>query len=123
MRVLLDECVDFPLAAALAKAGFDVERATPGLPDEEVLHQANTSRRILITMDYGFGERVIRHVEKAEGVVLIANTTLDRRDPNRFTSLAERLQALQNTLRGHLTVIDAKRTRARHLPAPNKRNE
>jgi predicted nuclease of predicted toxin-antitoxin system len=123
MRVLLDECTDYPLKAALETLGFDTERSTPGISDDDVLKEANSTDRVLITMDYGFGERVIRKYESSVGVVLISGKAIDRRDPDRFAKLAARIHALQNSLRGHLAVIDKKRIRSRPLPIQKKRDE
>lgn len=62
MRVLLDACVSKGVQDALRVAGHDVTWAgdweeDPG--DDEILAMAHREGRVLVTLDKGFGEKVI----------------------------------------------------------------
>jgi predicted nuclease of predicted toxin-antitoxin system len=52
VRLLLDECVDSRIAAALRLRGYDVElvqEIDPVADDQEVLSHANVRQRLLVT--------------------------------------------------------------------------
>ena len=74
MRFLLDESVDFPLAAVLAQLGHDVTtigRDHPqSLNDEDVLQIATRESRILLTNDRDFGELIFLRRLPHAGVIL-----------------------------------------------------
>jgi predicted nuclease of predicted toxin-antitoxin system len=58
----------------LADHGHDVvavRNLNPAMDDDEILAIAVTEQRLVITMDKGFGERVIRHEAANAGVLLL----------------------------------------------------
>ena len=81
MRVLADECCDGSLVKALRADGHDVLYAAEwmaGLSDEDVLAQAFSQGRLVLTEDRDFGELVHRLKLPAHGVVYLRFTVEDR---------------------------------------------
>jgi len=74
VRWLADECVDAGLVSHLRTDGHDVvsmaETATAA-SDDEVLIQAQTEGRVLLTEDKDFGDLVFRRGQPVPGVVLL----------------------------------------------------
>lgn len=71
---MCDEGVDRPIVDALRAAGHDVTyvaEQSPGVRDEDVLHQAAQEARVLVTADKDFGELVFRQDRLHSGVVLV----------------------------------------------------
>ena len=63
MRCLIDECCDAGIVSLLRKDGHDVLyvlEANPGISDDEILMEAFSQNRILLTEDKDFGELVFR---------------------------------------------------------------
>ncbi len=59
MKLLADEGVDAAVVGAPREAGHDVfyvAESASGATDQDVLDQANSEDRILVTVDKGFGE-------------------------------------------------------------------
>ena len=87
MRLLVDECVQAQVVPALARDGHDVSRSLrAGQPDSpndpEVLHQAATDKRLLVTTDTGFvklSERWLAEGRTHSGVLIGRQTTDLRR--------------------------------------------
>ena len=76
MKVLLDTCVWGGAKVELQSAGHDVFwtgdlAQDPG--DEEILAQAHTEQRVLITLDKDFGELAIRRGLPHSGIVRLVN--------------------------------------------------
>ncbi len=75
MRFLLDENVEFRLAAHLAQQGHDVTAIAHdyphALPDRDVLVLARREDRILITSDRDFGELIFRKQLPHVGVIFL----------------------------------------------------
>jgi predicted nuclease of predicted toxin-antitoxin system len=85
MRFLLDENIEYRLAAHLTQFGHDITAIAqdypPSLPDQEVLAIATREERILITDNRDFGELAFRHRHPHAGVIYfrLANpTTIER---------------------------------------------
>jgi predicted nuclease of predicted toxin-antitoxin system len=74
MRFLLDENVDYRLAAFLRGLGHDVAAIAhehkESIADREVLRIALREQRILLTNDHDFGELIVRQELAHSGVVL-----------------------------------------------------
>ena len=74
MRFLVDECAGPLLACWLRERGHDVFSVydqARGIEDDAVVRHAHTERRILITNDQNFGDRVFRAGAPHDGVVLL----------------------------------------------------
>ncbi len=81
MRLLLDSCVWGKACERLRAAGHDVvwvgdSPEDPG--DEELLAQANTEQRILVTLDKDFGEMAIVHGAAHCGILRLVNIAARR---------------------------------------------
>jgi len=74
VRFLVDENIGIGVIDELQKMGHDVVSAsmTPGAPDAAVLARAQRDQRVLVTLDKGFGELIVRERLPAQhGVILI----------------------------------------------------
>lgn len=74
VRFIVDECTGTSLAAWLERQGHDVFSVfdtARGASDSWVLEKAFLEKRILVTNDKGFGERVFRSRSSHHGVVLL----------------------------------------------------
>jgi len=74
MKFVADENVDLPIIARLRKEGHEVYaiiEMSAGVPDDEVLKQANRQGVVLLTGDKDFGELVYRDKRFTCGIVLI----------------------------------------------------
>jgi len=74
VNLLADEGVDRAVVERLREEGHGVlyvAEASPSIPDEEVLRQANDRGALLITADRDFGELVFRQGRVHSGVVLL----------------------------------------------------
>jgi predicted nuclease of predicted toxin-antitoxin system len=99
MRFLVDECTGPAVAQWLKENGHDVfsvfdER--PGIPDEEVLRLAFSERRILITNDKDFGEKVFWQRQAHHGVILLR--LKDERSKNKTDVLRKLLAQYKEVL-------------------------
>jgi len=77
MRFLVDECVGPAVARWLREQGHDVYSVydqARGIDDESVIAMAAKDRRILITNDKDFGEKVFRDQALHCGVILLRLT-------------------------------------------------
>jgi predicted nuclease of predicted toxin-antitoxin system len=74
VKLLLDECCDPRLVAALRAAGHDVHHvleADRGADDEAVLSLSRAQGRILVTTDKDFGVLAIGHGKSVPGLILL----------------------------------------------------
>ena len=118
MRFLADESLERAAVDVVRSLGHDaawIMEDQPGMPDEEVLARANSTGRILITADKGFGDLVFaRGLPAAPGVILLRiNTGVDA--DTRAAILAAALQT-RDDWPGHFSVIDSRRIRMIPLP-------
>lgn len=100
MRFLVDECTGPAVARWLTEQGhdaFSVFDEAPGIPDREVIRRAYDERRILITNDKDFGEKVYREGYPHCGVVLL------RLDNERSVNKISVLQNLLSEYAGRLS--------------------
>ena len=116
MRFLADENISRQVISRLRVAGFEVvsiSETRPGIPDEDVLHVADTEECILITEDRDFGELVIRQRLEVRGLILL------ELDPLSNSAEAEAVVDVVSThkdrLLGNLVVIEPGRVRIRPL--------
>ena len=73
MKFLADESVDRQIVEAIRHLGYTVlsiAETSPGVPDIQVLSQANESEAVLLTTDKDFGELVFRQRMAHSGVIL-----------------------------------------------------
>ena len=116
MRLLADECVAGSTITALRQAGMDVvwiAETTPGICDREVLTQAHTDGRILLTEDKDFGELVTRFAYPCRGIVLLALASLPAAE--RCARAVAALTTLGARAADHIMVIEPRRIRLRSL--------
>lgn len=119
MKILVDECVAWPMVHALRRLFPDVvyiKEVRPAVADLDVLAWAVRERRTLITEDYDFGELVFFRQLDAEAVVIIAPGVLGPDLERDAQALVERLNAVLGSLPGNLTIAEKKGFRQRSLP-------
>lgn len=116
MKFLANENIPSVAAAMLEASGHDVlhvARACPGSSDTDILEQACSQGRIVITFDRDYGELVFRLKKPLpSGVVYL------RFDPMWPTEPGEILAAViaNVPLEGRFTVVERHRIRQRPLP-------
>jgi len=112
MRFLVDECTGPAVAQWLAREGHDacsVFDELPGIPDKEVIRRAYDERRILITNDKDFGEKVYRQGYPHRGVVLLR---LDNeRSANKISVLRNLLSEYADRLHDRFVVVTEEQVR------------
>lgn len=118
MRFLADENIPWASVVALREAGHDVAAVverSPGASDPEVLRDATSDGRILLTFDRDFGELVYRfgHVG-GTGIVYFRSPPRTPLEP--VTRLLGLLAARETHLEGSLTVIANTDIRQRRFP-------
>ena len=116
MRLLLDECCDPRLVAALRDAGHDVHyvlESDRGADDDTLLALSRDQGRILVTEDKDFGELVIRHGRRVPGLILLRFTPdLRHRKAGALLAL---LAAHGEQLTGRFAVVEENGARLRPL--------
>ena len=112
MRLLVDECTGPSVARWLREQGHDVfsvyEQAR-GMDDDAVIEQALSDRRILVTNDKDFGERVYRDGRRHAGIVLLR--LRDDSASGKIAALAGLLDFHADRLEGSFTVVTDKHVR------------
>ena len=114
MKFLADECCDAGLVASLRADGHDVLcilEEKPGASDDEVLLDAYTEGRILITEDKDFGELVYRLRKPANGIILIRIDVKERY--MKWERLRKLIDKYEDRLGGCFVVIDIQKFRFR----------
>lgn len=105
MRFLVDECTGPAVARWLVDKGHEVvsvfEEAR-GTSDDEILKRAVNERRILITNDKDFGEKVYRDKYRHCGVILLR--LIDERSQNKIKVLTELLDKFREELSDEFVV-------------------
>jgi predicted nuclease of predicted toxin-antitoxin system len=116
LRLLLDECCSARLVVALRQAGHDVvyvQEDYPAVSDDRVIELARELDRIIVTEDFGFGERAVRYREPMPGLVTLAfgrETSTEQ-----IAIVLGQFQAGDEAHRGRITTIDGTRSRFRLL--------
>lgn len=117
LRLLADENIPKVAITALRMRGHDVRSVgtdTPGARDIEVLSQALSEKRVLITFDKDFGELVFRAGKEASCGVVLFRIAL--RSPHSVAQAV--VQALESRTDwvGHFSIVDDSRIRMTRLP-------
>jgi len=116
VKWLADENIEQPVVDALRESGHDVLFITEmerGLPDDEVLRQAEADSRILLTNDKDFGELVFRLRRAATGIVLLRLET--EVGAEKAVRLKQILPTIEPRLVGHFAVVTQRGVRLRPL--------
>ena len=97
MRFLLDMPLSPKTAAFLRELGHDAthlgEQGLQRLPDPEIVEKAKQERRVIITMDLGFGHLLAYALSKFPSVIL-------------FRVENERPEHINQLLKDHMAVIE-----------------
>jgi predicted nuclease of predicted toxin-antitoxin system len=116
MNFLADENVEKPVVDALRRDGHNVLylcEITTRTIDDQLLQQANSESRILLTNDKDFGELIFLQGKSAEGILLMRFVSDRSSVKVRFVESLMRTQA--DRLRGHFTVVSEGTLRRRPL--------
>lgn len=106
MNFLVDECTGPAVAHWLEQEGHDVFSVydqARGIDDDKVIGIANRERRILITNDRGFGEKVFRERRPHYGVVLLR--LANEGSANKIRVLDQLISQHGNTLLNQFVVV------------------
>lgn len=112
MRFIVDECTGPAVAAWLRQQGHDVSSVYDqmrGSDDDGVIRIAGEERRILITNDKHFGEKVFRSGRAHHGVILLRLE--DERPASKIDVLARLLDSHADRLEGSFIVVSERRVR------------
>ena len=117
MEFLANENIPLSTIRLLTEGGHDVFRVAeemPGASDRQVIEQAVSSKRILLTFDRDYGELIFRHkARNVPGVVYFRYTPVSPDEAG--TILLESLKGQGITLTGRFTVIERDNIRQRSL--------
>ncbi|MFW5866231.1 MAG: DUF5615 family PIN-like protein [Armatimonadota bacterium] len=116
MNWYVDESVERRIVDALRSAGHDVvaaSEAAPGTRDEDVLLEASSQDRLLITNDTDFGWLVFARGLEARGILLLRLSAADSRA--KATRLMQVLPDIRDRVAGHFVVIEDDAIRIRPL--------
>jgi len=112
MRFLVDECTGPGVAHWLRQQGHDVfsvyEQAR-GIDDDEIVERANNEKRILITNDKDFGEKIFRDNKPHMGVILLRLE--DERAPNKIATVQKLISNYSEQLNNNYIVATENRVR------------
>ncbi len=112
MRFLIDECVGPPVAAWLREQGHDVvsiyEEAR-GLDDDGVIQMALEARRVLVTSDKDFGDKVYKDGRLHYGVILLRLE--DERATAKIKYISRLLTCCGDRVPGSFVVVSERRVR------------
>ena len=114
MNLVADEGVDRQIVDLLRKEGHDVvyvAELSPGIPDAEVLREANERRAVLLTTDKDFGDLVFRQRLVHSGVVLLRVSGLSATDKAELVAAVFKERATE--VLGAFSVISPSQVRIR----------
>ena len=117
MRLLADENFPADAVVALREAGHDVvwiRTDSPGIPDNQVLDQAQRERRIVLTFDKDFGELAFRVGLSAESGIILFRVS--PRSPAEFSRIAVDVIGSRQDWTSHFAVVTKNRLRLTPLP-------
>lgn len=115
MRFLVDECCPRLFVRVLAELGHDVRHVIDvmaGAADDDVAAFAIEDDRLVVTLDYDFGDLVVRSQRQVPGLVLIGS---DVPLVDHGSRLSEVIEAEGEQLPGCLMLIGKTRIRRRKL--------
>jgi predicted nuclease of predicted toxin-antitoxin system len=117
VRFLVDECTGPAVARWLRSQGHDVSSVyeqARGLGDDAIIARAWKDRRILITNDKDFGEKIFREGHPHRGVILLRLE--DERAQAKIAVLRRLMMNFSEQLAGQFVVVSETRVRfARQL--------
>ena len=112
MRFIVDECTGPHVARWLESEGHDVfsvfEHAR-GMKDDEIITKAYSEKRLLVTNDKDFGEKVFRDAQVHRGVILLRLS--DERSRNKIDVLNRLLQNYSRSLENKFVIATESRVR------------
>ena len=117
IKFLVDESVEFRIAAHLRDKNFEVLAITeefPSISDIKVLNLAYRQKRVLITNDLGFGKLIFKEGLKSFGMILIRMPDVNVRD--KILKLEKLIKSKRNNLSNLFIIVTEKQTRSRLLP-------
>ncbi len=118
MNFLADENFPMPSVRRLRQAGHDVLAIitnAPGSADEDILIQADSQQRIILTFDRDFGELIFRFKAKTNiGVVYFRFEPASPEEPARL--LLQILNSPNMVLHKYFTIVERGYIRQRPLP-------
>lgn len=117
LKLYLDQMFRLDVARALRSEGYDVVRASElgqaRADDEQVLAQAISENRVLITLDEHFGDWVVLPLSQHPGVIrLKVNPTTSKNVVNLLLPFL-RLHSLEH-FKDHLVILSPKRAKWVH---------
>jgi predicted nuclease of predicted toxin-antitoxin system len=120
LRFLVDESLSPRLATLLRDAGHEAlhvrDLALTSAPDRDVLANAKSDERVLITADTDFGTLLALEGADAPSVILFRRTG-QRRTEQRATILLSNIDRIEASLEaGCIAVFENERLRIRDLP-------
>ncbi|MBU2611845.1 MAG: DUF5615 family PIN-like protein [Chloroflexi bacterium] len=112
MRFLLDECAGPAVARWLQEQGYDVfsvyEQAR-GMDDDEIVEKAYLEKRVLITNDKDYGEKIYREGKLHKGIVLLR--LADERASSKIKVIQHLLRNYSEKLPDNFIVATERRVR------------
>jgi len=112
MKFLVDECTGPAVARWLKQQGHDVFSVydqARGIGDDRVIEIAQIERRILITNDRGFGDKVFRERRPHHGVVFLR--LANERAVNKIRVLDQLISQHRDALSDRFVVVTESRVR------------
>jgi predicted nuclease of predicted toxin-antitoxin system len=112
MRFLVDECTGPSVATWLHDQGHDVFSVydeARGIDDDQVIQMALDQKRILITNDKDFGEKVYRDNCPHVGIILMRLE--DERSVSKIHVLSHLLEEYSHKIIGSFTVVSEQRVK------------
>ena len=112
MRFLVDECTGPAVATWLRDQNhevFSVYDEARGLDDDKVIQKALEEKRILITNDKDFGEKVYRDGQLHGGVILLR--LQDERSTSKIRVLSDLLNMYSDRIPNSFLVVTEQRVR------------
>lgn len=113
---MVDESAGMAVVEYLRSVGHDVFSVAETMPhadDLNILNQAASERRILVTNDKDFGELIFRSAKAYHGVILLR--LHDESPANRVRVMKGILEQYADRLESHFTVATESRVRIRPL--------
>jgi predicted nuclease of predicted toxin-antitoxin system len=117
VKFLADQNVEHPIIRRLLEAGHEVAAVTdemPHQPDREVLAAAERRGLVLITNDKDFAELAFLQRRARQGIVLLRMPSASSSE--KADRLLEVVTALDERLRGAMTVVGEDAARRRVFP-------
>jgi predicted nuclease of predicted toxin-antitoxin system len=115
MRFLVDESTGPLVAEWLRKNGhdvFSVFNESRGMQDADIIQKAFIDKRILVTNDKDFGEKVFRERQPHRGVILLRLE--DERSIVKIEIIRRLLANYANNLSGNFVVVTENSVRFAH---------